>query len=129
MSVPRPARSNGRPWKPLRPGSTRSPPVRRRCWVPPRLASWRPCWPVAASASASLPTSAAPGRVRSTAASAPCSADRAGTGKTLTARHLAARLHLDVYRVDLAAVVNKYIGETERNLDRVLSRAEELDVL
>ncbi len=52
-----------------------------------------------------------------------------GTGKTLTARHLAARLHLDVYRVDLAAVVNKYIGETERNLDRVLSRAEELDVL
>ena len=52
-----------------------------------------------------------------------------GTGKTLTARHLAARLNLDVYRVDLAAVVNKYIGETERNLDRVLSRAEELDVL
>jgi hypothetical protein len=52
-----------------------------------------------------------------------------GTGKTLTARYLATRLHLDVYRVDLAAVVNKYIGETERNLDRVLSRAEELDVL
>ncbi|KQW48927.1 hypothetical protein ASC77_09415 [Nocardioides sp. Root1257] len=52
-----------------------------------------------------------------------------GTGKTLTARHLAAVLDLDLYRVDLAAVVNKYIGETERNLDRVLSRAEELDVL
>jgi hypothetical protein len=52
-----------------------------------------------------------------------------GTGKTLTARHLAAMLHLDVYRVDLAAVVNKYIGETERNLDQVLARAEELDVL
>ncbi len=52
-----------------------------------------------------------------------------GTGKTLTARYLAARLHLDVYRVDLAAVVNKYIGETERNLDQVLARAEELDVL
>jgi ATPase family associated with various cellular activities (AAA) len=52
-----------------------------------------------------------------------------GTGKTLTARHLAAQLNLDVYRVDLAAVVNKYIGETERNLDRVLSRAEELDIL
>jgi ATPase family associated with various cellular activities (AAA) len=52
-----------------------------------------------------------------------------GTGKTLTARHLAARLNLDVYRVDLAAVVNKYIGETEHNLDLVLSRAEELDVL
>jgi hypothetical protein len=52
-----------------------------------------------------------------------------GTGKTLTARHLGAQLNLDVYRVDLAAVVNKYIGETERNLDQVLARAEELDVL
>jgi hypothetical protein len=52
-----------------------------------------------------------------------------GTGKTLTARYLAARLNLDLYRIDLAAVVNKYIGETERNLDRVLARAEELDVL
>ncbi len=52
-----------------------------------------------------------------------------GTGKTLAARHLAALLHLDLYRVDLAAVVNKYIGETERNLDRVLSRAEELDIV
>jgi hypothetical protein len=52
-----------------------------------------------------------------------------GTGKTLTARYLAARLNLDLYRVDLAAVVNKYVGETERNLDQVLARAEELDVL
>jgi hypothetical protein len=52
-----------------------------------------------------------------------------GTGKTLTARYLAAQLNLDVYRVDLAAVVNKYIGETERNLDRVLARAEELDIV
>lgn len=52
-----------------------------------------------------------------------------GTGKTLAARHLAALLDLDLYRIDLAAVVNKYIGETERNLDRVLARAEELDVV
>lgn len=52
-----------------------------------------------------------------------------GTGKTLAARHLGSLLQLDVYRVDLAAVVNKYIGETERNLDRVFSRAEELDVV
>jgi len=52
-----------------------------------------------------------------------------GTGKTLVARHLAATLGLDVFRVDLAAVVNKYIGETERNLDQLLGRAEELDVL
>jgi SpoVK/Ycf46/Vps4 family AAA+-type ATPase len=52
-----------------------------------------------------------------------------GTGKTLAARALAAVLHMDLYRVDLAAVVNKYIGETERNLNEVFSRAEELDVV
>ncbi len=52
-----------------------------------------------------------------------------GTGKTLAARILAAELGLDVYRVDLAAVINKYIGETEKNLHRVLSRAEALDVV
>jgi hypothetical protein len=52
-----------------------------------------------------------------------------GTGKTLAARALSAELQMDLYRVDLAAVVNKYIGETERNLNQVLSRAEELDVL
>lgn len=52
-----------------------------------------------------------------------------GTGKTLAARVLAAKLQMDLYRVDLAAVVNKYIGETERNLNQVFSRAEELDVM
>jgi len=52
-----------------------------------------------------------------------------GTGKTLAARILASALGLDLYRVDLAAVVNKYIGETEKNLSRVLSRAEDLDVI
>jgi len=48
-----------------------------------------------------------------------------GTGKTLAARTLAGVLGLDLYAVDLATVVNKYIGETEKNLDRLLSRAEE----
>ena len=52
-----------------------------------------------------------------------------GCGKSLAARHLAASLNLDVYRVDLAAVVNKYVGETERNLEQVLARAEELGVV
>ncbi len=52
-----------------------------------------------------------------------------GTGKTLAARILAAELGLDLYRVDLAALMNKYIGETEKNLSRVLSRAEDLDVI
>ncbi len=52
-----------------------------------------------------------------------------GSGKTLAARVLAAELGLPLYRVDLAAVVNKYIGETERNLSRLLSRAEEQDII
>jgi hypothetical protein len=52
-----------------------------------------------------------------------------GTGKTLAARVLANELALDLYRVDLAAVVNKYIGETEKNLSRVLGRAEDLNVI
>jgi SpoVK/Ycf46/Vps4 family AAA+-type ATPase len=52
-----------------------------------------------------------------------------GTGKTLAARLLAAVLQKDLYRVDLSSIVNKYIGETEKNLERVISRAEELDVV
>ena len=52
-----------------------------------------------------------------------------GTGKTLAAKILAAVLQTDVYRVDLASVVNKYIGETEKNLSQLLARAEELDVI
>lgn len=52
-----------------------------------------------------------------------------GTGKTLAAKILAAELGMDLYRVDLAAVVNKYIGETEKNLHRVFAAAEALDVL
>ncbi|HYH82812.1 MAG TPA: AAA family ATPase, partial [Longimicrobium sp.] len=52
-----------------------------------------------------------------------------GTGKTLAARVLASELGLDLYRVDLSTIVNKYIGETEKNLARVLGRAEDLDVV
>lgn len=52
-----------------------------------------------------------------------------GTGKTLAARLLAAALEMDLYRLDLSAVVNKYIGETEKNLNQVFSLAEELDVI
>ena len=52
-----------------------------------------------------------------------------GTGKTLSARSLGARLGLDVYRADLAALVDKYIGETERRLDNLFGQAEELDVV
>lgn len=52
-----------------------------------------------------------------------------GTGKTLAARLLAAALRMELYRVDLSAVISKYIGETEKNLNRVFSCAEELDIL
>jgi hypothetical protein len=52
-----------------------------------------------------------------------------GTGKTLAATVLGCRLGLDVYRLDMAAVINKYVGETEKNLHRVLTTAEELDVV
>jgi hypothetical protein len=47
-----------------------------------------------------------------------------GTGKTMAAEILAGDLRLDLYRVDLAGVVSKYIGETEKNLRRVFDAAE-----
>lgn len=48
-----------------------------------------------------------------------------GTGKTLAAEVLASALGLDLYRIDLSAVVSKYIGETEKNLRLVFDAAEE----
>ena len=51
-------------------------------------------------------------------------AGESGTGKTMAAEVLAADLRLDLYRIDLAAVVSKYIGETEKNLERLFSAAE-----
>ena len=47
-----------------------------------------------------------------------------GTGKTMAAEVLANELHLDLYRIDLSAVVSKYIGETEKNLGRIFAAAE-----
>jgi len=47
-----------------------------------------------------------------------------GTGKTMAAEILAAHLELDLYRIDLAGVVSKYVGETEKNLRRVFAGAE-----
>jgi hypothetical protein len=52
-----------------------------------------------------------------------------GTGKTLTAALLGKRCGRDVYRIALSAVVSKYIGETEKNLERVFARAERLDCI
>ncbi|WTW99165.1 ATP-binding protein [Streptomycetaceae bacterium NBC_01309] len=46
-----------------------------------------------------------------------------GTGKTMSAEVIAADLGLDLYTVDLATVVDKYVGETEKNLERIFSEA------
>lgn len=48
-----------------------------------------------------------------------------GTGKTMASEVLANELNLDLYRIDLSQVVNKYIGETEKNLKRIFDAAEE----
>jgi len=48
-----------------------------------------------------------------------------GTGKTMAAEILANHLGLDLYRIDLAGVVSKYIGETEKNLRKVFDSAEQ----
>lgn len=52
-------------------------------------------------------------------------AGSSGTGKTLSAEVLAQALQLDLYRIDLSAVVSKYIGETEKNLRRIFDAAEQ----
>ena len=52
-----------------------------------------------------------------------------GTGKTMAASVIANHLGLALFRVDLAGVVSKYIGETEKNLDRVFDAAAQSDVV
>ncbi|WP_295888723.1 ATP-binding protein [uncultured Thiohalocapsa sp.] len=52
-----------------------------------------------------------------------------GTGKTLAASHVATRLGAPLFRVDLSAVMNKYIGESEKNLAELLDRAAAADVV
>lgn len=52
-----------------------------------------------------------------------------GTGKTLAAGWLATLLGLPLYRVDLASVTSKYIGETEKNLAQLFAQAERSDVV
>ena len=51
-------------------------------------------------------------------------AGESGTGKTMAAQVMAAELGLEIFRVDLATTVSKYIGETEKNLDRIFGAAE-----
>jgi vesicle-fusing ATPase len=52
-----------------------------------------------------------------------------GTGKTMAAEALATELGLPLYRIDLSQVVNKYIGETEKNLRRLFDAADAADII
>jgi hypothetical protein len=52
-------------------------------------------------------------------------AGESGTGKTMAAEVIANEVELDLYRIDLSAVVSKYIGETEKNLRRMFDAAED----
>jgi hypothetical protein len=52
-----------------------------------------------------------------------------GTGKTTTAEVIARELGVDMFRVDLSALVSKYIGETEKNLEEIFSAAHAGDYL
>ena len=50
-----------------------------------------------------------------------------GTGKTMSAEVIAGSLGLDLYVIDLSTIVDKYIGETEKNLDRVFNEADRVN--
>ena len=52
-----------------------------------------------------------------------------GTGKTMAAGLVARDLGLDVYQVDLSKIVSKWVGETEKNLDRLLTVAQDSHVV
>jgi hypothetical protein len=47
-----------------------------------------------------------------------------GTGKTMAAEIIAAEIGLDLYKIDLSTVISKYIGETEKNLERIFVEAD-----
>lgn len=52
-----------------------------------------------------------------------------GTGKTMAAEIIARELHLPLYKIDLAQVVSKYIGETEKHLDRIFAAAQRTNAI
>ncbi|MUG93193.1 AAA family ATPase [Scytonema sp. UIC 10036] len=52
-----------------------------------------------------------------------------GTGKTMAAGVIARELQLELYKIDLSQVVSKYIGETEKNLDRIFTAAENANAI
>jgi len=56
-------------------------------------------------------------------------AGESGTGKTLSAEVVATELGLDLYVVQLSSVVDKYVGETEKNLERIFTEADRTDAV
>lgn len=52
-----------------------------------------------------------------------------GVGKTMAAEVLARELKMSLYRIDLSMVVSKYVGETEKNLDRIFDAADSRDAV
>lgn len=56
-------------------------------------------------------------------------AGSSGTGKTMAAEVLTSQLGLDLFRIDLSGVVSKYIGETEKNLDKIFTTAENANAI
>lgn len=56
-------------------------------------------------------------------------AGASGTGKTMAAEVIANELGLELFKIDLASVVSKYIGETEKNLERIFAAAEQANAI
>ena len=54
-------------------------------------------------------------------------AGESGTGKTMSAEVVASDLGLDLYIIDLSTVVDKYVGETEKNLERIFQEADRVN--
>ncbi|WP_188307686.1 ATP-binding protein, partial [Streptomyces sp. CBMA123] len=54
-------------------------------------------------------------------------AGESGTGKTMSAEVVAAELGMELYVVDLSTVVDKYVGETEKNLERIFTEAAQVN--
>jgi hypothetical protein len=52
-----------------------------------------------------------------------------GTGKTMAAEIVASELGLDLYKIDLSQIVSKYIGETEKNLDRIFTAEQRVSLV
>ena len=52
-----------------------------------------------------------------------------GTGKTMAAEVVARDLGLDLYKIDLSSIISKYIGETEKNLERIFKEAEQSNAM